>query len=420
MLPTKLLPALDTLIAFLVVLVSGNPAILNWYPRAVFIGLLFLLVCMAVVRGVHKIKVADAALVAAFAAITLLHLMAFSTAVMSASAGFWVHFLIALFAVRVVEQFHLRYTKIIYLLAVISLCFYGTQHLLELVGIDLRAALSGFTLLSDGRVHIGLHNFHLAEEAHRNSGLFWEPGAFAGYLVLGLVLLAGYKHEYAKRMYRRVLLVLVLATVTTLSVAGLLLLPLVLAMHFVPAFRQMTAALRTLSVTVTLGLGVAISAAILWTQPIVSEKVVHQLESTMLGTQGAELTRFGSIVYDLEFIRSRPIAGWSPHPVARAALDPYSSEIATGQGNGLTGFIVKFGLLGLLLFTLSIYSTFSRLFASSKIRPLFATLLILAMLNGEAFLNYPLLMTLMFTPKRKHTRNLRSPSFGQAEVPLRA
>jgi hypothetical protein len=386
----------DALVAFLVVLISGNPVVLALYPRAVFVAALLVLVCIAFVRGIHTVRSADLVLVAAFASLSIFHLATFSTTVISASAGFWVRLLIALLAVRVVDQFHLRYTKVMYLLALLSLCFYGAQQLLGMVGVDLRIALSNYSFLSDGRVHIGVHNFHFADEAHRNSGMFWEPGAFAGYLGLALLLLAAHQDQYSRAAYKRILWVLAIAIATTMSAAGYLLLPLVVAMHIRPRFATFSAPLRAISIALVLGLGVAMLTTILY--PFISEKVMHQFESTLEGAEGAELTRFGSVIYDLEFIRSRPIAGWSPHPVTRTTLDSFSADILTGQGNGFTGFIVKFGLIGLALFAVASYLTFAGLFGTGTIRPLVATLLVLAMLNGEAFLNYPVMMTLMFRP----------------------
>lgn len=42
-------------------------------------------------------------------------------------------------------------------------------------------------------------------------------------------------------------------------------------------------------------------------------------------------TRFGSLVFDLKYIKERPLTGWGLHPKTRYALDPWVTE---EEGNG--------------------------------------------------------------------------------------
>lgn len=71
-------------------------------------------------------------------------------------------------------------------------------------------------------------------------------------------------------------------------------------------------------------------------------------------------------------------------------------DLGKGQGNGLSGFAAKFGLLGLGTFLFLCWRTFYRLSGFSVYKASMALLVVVLVLNGEAFLNYPLFLGLMF------------------------
>ena len=105
----------------------------------------------------------------------------------------------------------------------------------------------------------------------------------------------------------------------------------------------------------------AVAAVAYETLPFMKEKIAGQYEETIESATGAELTRMGNFLFDAEFISKRPLLGWSPRHSVRALLNPYVMDFVTGQGNGLTGFAVKFGLVGLALVGSCTFVLFRRL-----------------------------------------------------------
>jgi hypothetical protein len=98
-----------------------------------------------------------------------------------ASIGFIINISIAFLNIKNIKNFSQIYIKIIYFISLISLFFYFLY-----IATDLKFGVR----LNE----ISYHNFfyHYKLEGlnyFRNSGPFWEPGAFAGYLVLALFLI---------------------------------------------------------------------------------------------------------------------------------------------------------------------------------------------------------------------------------------
>jgi len=74
-------------------------------------------------------------------------------------------------------------------------------------------------------------------------------------------------------------------------------------------------------------------------------------------------------------------------------------EYGSGHGEGLTDFTTKFGFVGLGIFLLCVLRSFMESTGHRLAISIFATLLVLLILNGESFLSFPLFMGLMFLEK---------------------
>src|SRR5690349_12897064 len=111
---------LNGLVTFVVILVSGNPAVLGSEPQVIYLGVLWSMLCIAALRGILSAQTSEMAVVVLFAAISVTHVVTFPAA-LTATIGFWTRLGIAFLAVRVVAQFHLHYVRQMYVLALISL-----------------------------------------------------------------------------------------------------------------------------------------------------------------------------------------------------------------------------------------------------------------------------------------------------------
>jgi hypothetical protein len=71
----------------------------------------------------------------------------------------------------------------------------------------------------------------------RNFGMFWEPGAFAGYLILALIFVAIKNGKFQIGPYRKEVLWIVLALLTTGSTTGYVIFGLILFIYSMQNFR---------------------------------------------------------------------------------------------------------------------------------------------------------------------------------------
>jgi len=376
------------LITIIIVVISGNPAALALGKELIYIGVFVALLLYWLAKKPITTR-NDFAILVFFSALVCLHLFEFGLFVFKADAGFLTMLGIAFLTVSLVPQFRLQYVKVMYGLAWISLVFYLPTQL----GIDLAGMLS-FTRIpieNSAVTHIGIHNFHTPEEV-RNSGMFWEPGAFAGYLVLALLFLLT-SDEVAQDRFKPI--VLTVALITTQSTTGYVALFLLVAIYLNRKYPLKGHPLRWAVASIAFTILIGLSYAAYNTIPFLREKIISQMENARIGAHGYRINRFGNLLYDMDFIAERPLVGWSMQPNTRLDLDPEVAELLASQGNGLSGFAVRFGLPALAIY---LWLTFRGMRARSgnTVSAFLATFAVAAALMGEQFLNFPLFATLMF------------------------
>lgn len=202
------------LLCLLTIVVSGNPAVNLIGKETVYIGTLAIFIGYWFIKSL-RLNRHFLPLFFLFAIISLIHVLLFGTVVIVASLGFLIKLSIAILAVGLIANFPSQYVRVMYILALISLAFYIPVQL----GIDLPQLLSPLRIpMESGISHIGIHNFHILDVKSRNSGMFWEPGAFAGYLVLALLFLLANKNDRSVKKKT----VLTIALLTTQSTTGYL------------------------------------------------------------------------------------------------------------------------------------------------------------------------------------------------------
>jgi hypothetical protein len=388
--PARLRFDLGLVLVAFVVLLSGNSAVLLIDGRITSIGLLGVLVLIWFFRPV-RIDRRSTFMIVAFVGLVGVHVALFGTMVVPASLGVMIKVLTALLIVRLVPGFAGKLVTVMTWAALTSFVFFVPETL----GLDLKVLLAPLRapLEHPDTVHVLLHNFH-REGAGRNSGMFWEPGAFAGYLVMTLLLIAG---GAAGRVPRWKTVVLAVALVSTQSTTGYVA-ALALMVHWImKSADTRLSTLRYVIAPVLLVSTVGVAAIGFTQAPFLYEKVEHQVEEAISGATGAEINRFGNFVYDLGFIVQRPLTGWSATPATRSVVDSEVGDFVVHQGNGLTGFTVRFGLLGLGAYLLCVYRMLSASAHGRRIA-VFGVVIICLILFGEQFQNFPLFWCLAFLP----------------------
>ena len=150
-------------------------------------------------------------------------------------------------------------------------------------------------------------------------------------------------------------------------------------------------ALATFSVTFFL----LIAATAFNQLPFLEDKITNQFQEANEREGQYYLGRYGNLLYDLKYIGERPFFGWSALPETRQV----NVEEIAGQGNGLSGYALKYGFVGIFGFIFFSFGALSINYGSKKIAAIMI-LVVSILLTGEQFLNYPIFLSLMFIQKR--------------------
>jgi hypothetical protein len=409
---TDIHPWIQYLIVILLVCLSGNEVISkDEFLVSFFIFLLILYLT-------HKkspLALSDLSVIFLFLMILAAQALSFNFFPLVTNAGFIIRLFIGFAAVRLVNNFPHIYINVMYPICIVSLCFYVPEQIFQAVGHDFASFFTPavylirevFSLPCGPNIcdaHIFIYNFEDPREYHTNAGIFWESGAFAGYILLALIFLGLKKDSYAKQFYMTRFLVMMVTLFTTLSTMGFVVCPVVLILHYRPIGKTVVENLGLLSI-VFLAFPLLIYGAIrIWNLDFIGSKIIHQYEGAASEVGDPKLTgsRLGGFVFDWKYIKRRPILGWGPHPRTYFALDFQEISLTSGKGgNGLSGFVHKFGLLGFGVFIVAAWKGLHILSGNNFFRSFLAVAAILLILIGQYYLNGPLFLGLMFLGKSR-------------------
>ncbi len=391
----------EYLLVFLLIMVSGNPLfVASGHTELVFI-IIFVL-CMIYRNVLSKIISGQYLVIfcGLFFALFLIQAFEFDFFFSFPTlAGFYIRLLLGFVIFYGIESGPEKYIKCLYFICLMSLLIFGLSEVLSIgAGIDLKTYLGAFKFYNGHNyvTHILFYNFDGEGEPHRNSGPFWEPGAFQGYITIAILLLSTYKNKILPKVYWRTLIIFVLTLLSTKSTAGYLLLPLALVFHFNFNANAKKVALLMVKGSIIIFIGILFAPKIMGLE-FLGKKITHQYEEAINRQPGWEISRFGTFIFDLQYIEKRPLLGWGVNETTRFAL--HGGKAIGGQGNGLTDNIVKFGIVGFGLYIIYLFFSFRRFYSGRKTYAFMAVLIILISLNGEGFLNFPIYWGLIALPR---------------------
>lgn len=304
------------------------------------------------------------------------------------------------------ERFSPVFFDVIYWVCLVSLPFY----LIHILFGD--NALSNF-YLNDGAHSVGLYTFRPRtpdENYLRNSGMFWEPGAFQDYINLALFFNFRRLPNLLKNRKGK-LLVIFVTFITTQSTTGFLLFALlVLAYIFVYTSMNKVVAIIIAIFFFTIG-GFLFNSL-----DFLGKKVQGQFQETKeIGAEGTtNTTRFGALLFDWHYIKKNPLTGNGFDPRTRFADDPEIADMIErgknpGFGNGFSDFVASAGILGMFWYLCSIYKNIGK-FSKSDAWLLIAILVV--SFQSEVFLRFPFFLGLPFLiyyVPSKHIQCKRAP-----------
>lgn len=304
------------------------------------------------------------------------------------------------------EDFVKAFDRFMYLISVVAiiteLCAYVFPGVIIALPKVTNTANNVFAYFFIG----GLQINSLEKVLMRSSSIFWEPSAFAIYLIIAIFLqLFSVEKTSIKKT-----VVYVLCLLTTFSTTGYFsFVVLLIAYLFSSKQSHVSKGMKTLAVILLVMLG----AIILWGE---NTYLYETLFGKIVNRESTSVTRYASIVNGLEIAWDHPLFGISPNNM-REYMAYYAQKSRFNFGrnpmntNTVTYQFAAYGLLFGYLFTVGTY----KFFKQRKESILCSFLLFLMMLLaycGEAFYSFlPFLIMFYGYNKRLAWRKNNEKSF---------
>ena len=235
----------------------------------------------------------------------------------------------------------------------------------------------GYCLLYTFMIH--------SNEYYRNAGIFWEPGAYAGFLCIALMFLFSIRNSVSRSFYLYSLILMSVSLLTTLSTTGYI--AFFIIIFYFMGLKNRKSTMFFILIPIVLLLSYYLYGSLSFLQ----NKIDIQIENTLYEKQSWQINRFGSFLFDLDYIIIKPLFGWGHN------FDNMGFEIATFKekmGNGFSGYILKNGIIGICIVLVSIYKNLKKI--KIDYFPFVFVLMFCILLQGEVFLEYPFFLALAF------------------------
>lgn len=379
----------DYTLLFLTIAISGFP----FFSSTILLIPIFLI--LFTVFLLRKKRFDKVFLIAIFllAFITILQTFIFNFFSIQTSTGVFLRIVNGYLLVKILkENFANYYVNIFYVLSLISLFIFIPIILVPGLGNSLVQASSIFQILNiagyDGNSLIvyTLHNLTL----NRNSGPFWEAGAFGGYLVLAFILnyFLTFKRNKTKGM---VILLTILSTLSSTAYFS------VFFFLFIFYFKKIKNFFLKIVAIILLG---SVSLFATFNLPFLSEKVINQVQqAAVINNPYADTNnsaRFFSMLRDYKDLKGHEFFGRGSNPVTRYSFD-HENQIRTV---GITDIIVRMGvpyflfMMFILHRSLRSFTYFYYFKEKLYYNGLFATILLTLM--SQVYFNFPIYWSFLF------------------------
>lgn len=387
-----------------VLCISGDPLALSlagrettWGATATFLALMLL-----IRRGAMAIR-AFAPIGAVFAVLAIVHFYAFAFFPIVTELGFLTRLFIGMAVVVAVSDFVRTYVAVMLGLSLLSFVFWIPEYIGLHFAIRFHMIFAGLERWLGPQANpdqwsLGFHSYTVIPgHMHRNAGIFWEPGAFAGYLIIGLLLLAAIQATLTRKQHARAFGVLTIALLSTFSTAGYLAYPIALFLNY--GWRRLNTG-RPSAVFICIAAPLVILGSLFaFTElDFLHTKIGKQISDVEHQEGTWRTNRIGTLVFDWKFIAQRPLTGWGINQKTRFAWRPQAAKESNKMGNGMSDFIATFGAIGFGVFLFGLSRGAYQIGGRSLVYAWGVTASILVVLQGEPFLNFPLFLGLMFLP----------------------
>lgn len=348
----------EHLLVLILIVSSGNPLfVLSPHVRELYIGTVFLLLWLKQ-RRVMSLYIKYSV---PFIFISLFQMLLFPD--YSISSGVYLLlkiFIGALIMMEVGRKFAKIYVDIMVVVATISIPFFFYNEYVGFIpGIsftDIGTSLVVYTqLFSDYGGFI-----------HRNAGMFWEPGAYQGYLNFAILFYLLMNNGATRIFSNWKFVVLLIALFTTKSTTGYAVLAFIILYYFLYYYRgKIMVKLLFLFVLVCSCLYAYYSLDFL------GEKIQRQMNQGQdEGGRFNDFVKYASYIYDYFFLGNPTIVG---------------TTIASG--NGFLSFFFYYGIWGILYYFIALWHNIHQQ-VDLHTTAFFVGVTIIS-LQGEGFIFYP-------------------------------
>ena len=231
----KTLNRLEFAVVLILIYASGNPGFgIGGEHRPMLVIVTALFSVLFVVQKRARLTLRDVLIGLVFMSIILMQSVSLSYFSAVTVAGFFVRMYNGFLGVRLVRKFPRVYVNVMYYISLVSLCFYVPDQFSRFVHADFRSLFEPVRQLvgaPDPHFSILVYSFTPGFMPYRNSGCFWEPGAFAGYILIALVFLGLERNRLELRFYKSRFFMLSACLLTTFSTTGYVLFPLCLLLQ---------------------------------------------------------------------------------------------------------------------------------------------------------------------------------------------
>lgn len=275
------------------------------------------------------------------------------------------------------DRFRIVFFKTIYYICLVALPLWILQQTI--------GGINGLSW-SLGKT-IWIYCYRTGDDIVRNCGFFWEPGAMGGYIaLLTLIFFNDLTELYKNNKFK--CLIIIATLLSTQSTGAYMSFGTILIVY-------LAVSMRSRWKYVLLPMCVCAAYFVYNSLDFLSDKVDSQNESTQDLVWGEySSTRSGTLYFDLYYIVKHPFIGNGLHERTRLADHPVlvqmlsQGEVAAA-GNGFSDTVAKWGLIYCFVYGWVFFRSNKELDAKRKF---FFLLLICVILQGEAFMNFPLFL----------------------------
>lgn len=231
---------------------------------------------------------------------------------------------------------------------------------------------------------IGFYTFSVATLEYRNSGPFWEPGAYAIFILIAMI----FNITAEKKLWTKKNIVFSLSLISTLSTSGFIAFFLLLTFYYF-----ITESMVKKIVFIAVALPVFFIAYN--SLEFLSSKIKNNIEIA----DNDNTSRFGSALSDLKDFSSSPLIGWGRGSMRYGGKKFSFFSEEQHRNNGLTGLLATYGIFIFLFLFYNYFKSLKAICLSNSFPPIFAWAslgVIITLGFSQTIFQYPFFYSLMF------------------------